>query len=608
MAYCDLQNRAPKTILLPDGRLRVTYVFDVLNSTAKTPAGLEAEVFIDRGSPDIKFPDCYLVQQTVTGQIENPFDKPVDRPPQLVREYEQLNGLFETPIGNADVVVGQDDLFTVRQEYWQLSAGTAIYQIPGTTVGPTIPNVPTTILKTEERTDDGTLRKIKRTYISAGEISTETTEKYNGKLTLKTLTYVDEVPPTPSGFILVNAKIDYPMGLPVYTYSFAKGDGEISRTTEYLVSADEGVNGITETTVKYLSDPSVVVSPITQPAGSVLMSVEPADSDGYRIWTATFAKGQGIIHRETEIRNNGLLYIYKIVSLNAVPTAPSPTIGGTVTLISTEQRNGSRFDPGSILYTYSWAEGKGLIEQNIVVHGEGEFSGLQDVTWVSLGTKQTPTNGPVIRDEYAQENGVTKYTVTVRQAAGGAGDPSSITKVSTRYQNFRHPGRAAPYKHSVGVWGGALDVFLSPPIDVFIPHTITVTYQTSSSIGSVGTVWNPLSWATMVADWVGLGDYPQSKITGYRDYRAYPSPGASASMTAGSLDTNGGTCLGQSVYGGSHANIAVYGGPADPAGTLWTVEADLKPVFQDATGTQWYRKTVVTCTPPALDGISAYLS
>jgi hypothetical protein len=607
MAFCDLQNRAPKTILLPDGRLRVTYVFDVLNFTAKTREGLEAEVFIDRGSPDVKFPDCYLIQQTVTGQIENPFDKPVDRPPQLVREYEQLNGLFETPIGNADIVVGQDDLYTVRQELWQLNAGTSIYAIPGVSVGPTIPGVPTTILKTEERTDDGTLKKIKRTYISSGEISQETQTKFDGALTIETLTYVNEVPPTPSGFILVNAKIDYPMGLPVYTYSFAKGVGEISRTTEYLVSADEGVNGITETTVKYLTDPSVSTSPIAQPAGSVVMSMEHTDSDGYRIWTATFAHGQGIIHRETEIRNNGLLYIYKIISLNVAPDAPSPTIGGTVTLIATEQRNGSRFDPGCIIYTYSWAEGKGLIEQNIIVHGEGELSGLQDETWVSLGTKLTPPNGPIIRDEFVQENGVTKYTVTVRQAAGGAGDPSTVTKVSTRYQNFRHPGRAAPYKHSVGTWGGALDVFLSPPIDVLIPHTTTITYQTSSSIGSVGTVWNPLSWATSVASWAGLGDYPQSKITGYRDYRAYPAPGTSVSMTAGSLDTNGGTCLGQAVYGGSAANITVYGGPVDPAGALWTVDAELKPVFQDSAGVQWYRKTVVTCTPPALDDISSFL-
>jgi len=229
---------------------------------------------------------------------------------------------------------------------------------------------------------------------------------------------------------------------------------------------------------------------------------------------------------------------------------------------------------------------------------------LQDVTYVSLGTLVTPPGtGPVIKTEAIRENGVTKYSITVRQGVGSV-DPTAVTSVSTKYANFRYPGRAGPYVNSsVGGWGGVLDVFLSPPIDVLIPHTITVTYQATNSIGSIGTLWQPKSWATLVATWTGLGDYPQSKIEGLREYRAYPGSPAGVSMTAGSLDTNGGTCMGQTMFGGSSANITVSGGPPDPYGHTWTVEASLEPVFQDENGTQWYRKTVVTVTPPALDGL-----
>jgi hypothetical protein len=153
---------------------------------------------------------------------------------------------------------------------------------------------------------------------------------------------------------------------------------------------------------------------------------------------------------------------------------------------------------------------------------------------------------------------------------------------------------------------------MSPPVDVLIPHTVTVSFQAVSSIGSIGTLWQPLSWATLKAVWTGLGGYPQSKIMGLREYRTYGGSGTpptnNVSLTAGSLDTNGGTCMGQTMFGGSSAVITVSGGPPDPYGSTWTVEASLEPAFQDEDGTQWYRKTVVTVTPPELDSIASLLS
>lgn len=168
--YCDLQNRAPRVELLPDGRYRVTRAYDILNSTAKTRAELEAQVFIARGSADTVFTDCYLITQTVTGENENPFDDPNKAPPQLIRVYEQLaaNGA-ETRVGNSDVTLNQDDFKTVVDTFYQLSTGTRTPQTPGTTTAAT-PNTDC-VLKEEKCEDKGTLRIITRTYINKGLIS-----------------------------------------------------------------------------------------------------------------------------------------------------------------------------------------------------------------------------------------------------------------------------------------------------------------------------------------------------------------------------------------------------------------------------------------------------
>ena len=81
-------------------------------------------------------------------------------------------------------------------------------------------------------------QRIKRTYITLGQISTSTQLQHNGALTIQTDVYVGVVPPTPSGFTRTSLSTQFVNGLPVYTAVFAKGVGQISILTEYVASPD----------------------------------------------------------------------------------------------------------------------------------------------------------------------------------------------------------------------------------------------------------------------------------------------------------------------------------------------------------------------------------
>lgn len=367
MADIDLQNRAPTVIRTPDFRERVERRYDVLNNIPKSPVEILAKCWLPLGTTDEKYTDCYLIEQKVEGQNGNSREPCVD-PPVLVRVFEQLDGLNETLIGEPGVVMDQYGRRSVILNYWQLNVGTATYQVPGQTAAPVPFN--DCILKTEERTNDGTLRKIQRTYIDSGILDDTQELRFGGKLLLRELTYLNEIPPTPSGWTLVTQSTEFVDGLPVYKYGFANGGGGgggaggvISTDIQYNMSPDEGTTGVTVTTIKYISAPSVVVNPITPPGGSVLIRVSYEDEAGYRLWTAVYADGQGTVSSSIETKEGGRLKIYRITAINAAPSTPAATIGGTVTLIDAVTKNGTDAADGTVIYDYTWAEGNGEVSR-----------------------------------------------------------------------------------------------------------------------------------------------------------------------------------------------------------------------------------------------------
>jgi hypothetical protein len=531
VAKLDAQNRSPKVEILPDQRLRVTRLYDVLNFVGKTPAEIMADVKLPWATADIKYANCLLIKQDLDGQ-EGDSKTPCAEPPKLIRVYEQISPTAETAVGNPSVEIGDTSGLTViTQEYLQFSGQTPVYGVPGVTTGPGPWSA--YLLKTDDRTDDGTLQRIKRTFINSGVIST--------------------------GY-------------------------------EYLRSVDTGTTGVTKITIKYIGAMSVVSNPISQPAGTCILESEFEDQGGYRIWTGIYASGIGTVESSIEYKNNGLLVIYSITALTTPPSAPSPTIGGTVVLIKSSQRNSPRLEEGAIVYDYVWAEGLGLISQDITTRDDG----LRDQTYVSLGTKQTPT-GVVIKDESENIDGVIKYTVTARQSSTG-GNPTAESFTFQRYHPFTYPGRLKAYI-ATGAESRALDVYKSPPAQIDVLATVTVSYQTSNTIGSLAaTFWNPLDGATILGQWVGLNNFAQNLAESWRDYRSLSN--TSVSFTGSGLAPND-SIFGNLVYGSTVASAQAYGGPPAPDGNTYTVAPpQLDFAFQDTSGTKYYRLTLVTATIP----------
>lgn len=533
MSYIDQQNRAPKVEYLPDTRLRITREYTLLDYADKSPTQIAASVFISWNTADSVYTNCRLIKQDVTGQLGQGDQAPTKDAPTLIRIYEQISATGETLVGNPSVEIGPTSGLTViTQEFVQFSGQTPIYGVPGVTTAPNPWSA--YLLTTDTRTDDGTLQRIKRKYINSRVISTD---------------------------------------------------------IEYLRSVDEGTTGVTKTTIKYISGMAVASNPITPPSGTATLESGYQDQDGFRIWTGIYAKGTGVVESYIEYKNKGLLVIYSITSLGTPPTEPSPTIGGTVVLIRSSQRNSPRLEEGAIVYDYLWAEGLGIIEDTVVSLQDG----LREETYVSLGVISTPT-GVVIRSTTEQIEGCTKYTVTCKQSANG-GNPTSETFNFQRYCPFTYPGVLKTFIQTGGSGQRYLDVFKSPPIQTDVLSTVTISYQTSDTIPSLpNTLWQPLNGATISGQWVGYNFIAANVVESWRDYRAYSS--TPIAITSSSFAPND-SIFGNLAYGGTVATAQVNGGPPDPQGLTWTI---LPPVldlaFQDVNGTQYYRLTIITAAIP----------
>ncbi len=372
--------------MLPDRRLRVARIYDVLNNIPKDPATLLADVWLPWGTADDEFPNCRLIKQDVAGQPPAFPDDSI-KPPYLTRVFEEIPATAEVVVGNPDVTVNQYGYKEVTIHSIQFSSGTAVYGVPGTTTGP----APWTalILRDQVDTDDGTLRVIKRTYIEGGRLATYEEIKFGGALLLHTIKSLLIEPTADAGFTLVTRSKEYaPNGAIVFSYGYASasgsigGGGEIDRKVEYLISPDEGVTGVTRTTITFLTDLTVSSNPITPPPGSVLISLDKDTADGFIRWTAVYASGQGEISSDVDIRNGGKLIVYKKSAINAVPSDPGPTIGGTVTLITTNVRNGGDATDGVVIYDYQWAEGIGTISEE-TTYNQSSDEGSNGVTVVT---------------------------------------------------------------------------------------------------------------------------------------------------------------------------------------------------------------------------------
>lgn len=450
MAYLDRQNRAPTVELLPDRRQRVTRILDVINLVPKTPADLvRAGLWKPWGEIDPEYTNCRLTHQDIMGQ-DGEFRKPVEEPPKLKLVYEEIPATAEVQVGNPDIVVNQYSYKEVTIESVQFSAGTAFFFVPGVTAAPSPYQY--CLLRDQTFTDDGTLRTYKRTYVEGGLLSDTEELKFGGKLILRTLRSLITPPSNPSGYTPVTESVDFINGLQVWSMGYASAagsiglGGEISRKIDYNISPDQGTTGVTVTTIKWASDLSVTSNPITGPVGSELISVDFADEAGFRMWTAVYAEGTGLIDSGVDIKEGGKLVVYSRRSINAVPSTPSATIGGTVTLIQSNVRNGTDATNGTIIYDYQWAEGIGEVSRkfsssqggttafNPASPAAGPGAIICSITHLtSLAVSSDPTTGPAsfVRFSVDFEDSAGYRIWTVRYGYG-----TGTVNTKTDYRNL----------------------------------------------------------------------------------------------------------------------------------------------------------------------------
>jgi hypothetical protein len=510
--------------------------YDVLNNIPKTPAQILAEVWLAWGTPDDEYTSCRLIKQDVSGQTTE-FPDTSKRPPVLTRVYEEISELLETQVGDPSTEFDQYNNKIVTIDWLQFSAGTAVYQVPGETAAP-FPNQDA-ILKDESRTNDGTLQRIRRIYTTGGLLADNEELRFGGKLIIRTLKSLNEIPTTPTGFTLITESTEYVRGLPLYSYGYASGSaaggggGQISYDVEYKISPDQGTTGVTVTTIKYITDLTVATNPITGPVGSELISVSYVDSEGYRVWTAVYASGQGTIVSARQYKEGGKLVVYSATSINAAPTTPTATIGGTVTLVQQNTRNGTDAANGTVIYDYEWVEGQGEISRAFTNSNGGAVDFNPAAPTSSIGpvvctvrylTATSVTSDPTTRPagftrvsvDYADSDGYRVWTVRYGYGAGTIVSEEEYKNMGRLTLYHRVALGAPPETPGATVAGEVVDVLMTDAGSGYTSAP-TVGFTGGGGSGAVGTaILNGTTVAsiTRTAGGSGYTSAPVVSITG----------------------------------------------------------------------------------------------
>lgn len=391
--------RKPDIDVLPDGRIRITRYVAAGHGDRDNGEVTEAI-----GTQDSGLTTALLVKRNMG--LEN-------GKPAIIKTYEVRSASAETQVGLPDVSYGDNGLRTVVQDFVQMSTGT---YTPGTVGTSTAPTDGGCVLQQEQMQDDGTTRQIRRVYISKGLISQSDETKNNGALLLKTLVYLNDAPDPnpPTGYTLVSTQVASPNGLETTTYTFARGTGKISQDDE-----TKNNGALLIRTIRQLSIPSVSTNPISTPSGYTLVSENYAEQDGYRIWSASYAKGTGQISQDDETKNNGALLVRTIRYLS-VPSVSSNPIGtpSGYTLVS---ENYAEQD-GHKVWSASYAKGTGQISQDDETRNNGSLliRSIRFLTIPSISSNpiSTPAGYTLVSQNYAEQDGYRIWTASYANGTG----------------------------------------------------------------------------------------------------------------------------------------------------------------------------------------------
>lgn len=437
LLYSDAREcRRPETEVLPDARKRLTRFFELPN--AEIPDELNVAWGTIDGFPQDDLPDEWkglrLVGRKVTDQVAPPGR---DSRPLLILVFEQIDATAETPVGGVEWETLEDGRLAKVLSAVQFSAGTYTATPAGTALGGGY------FLLKEEATNDGTLRRLRRTYVNTGVVRQSDETRNNGALLLRTIVSVLTEPSTPAGYTLVSQDRPNLNGVAGYSYTFAKGNGQIA----YDPSARNN-GALLLVSIRHLTAPGAS-NPITTPAGYTLVE-GPAfsEADGHRIWSASFAKGEGVVSTQTDYQE-GNLQIASTVTLvlagGADPALPS-------NCLSREKRE---------------ADGYKIFTDRYIAAGSGQI----DYT------------------ERTREDGSTEATITeIGNAAATPATPAGFYAVAVR--NLKQPGG---YFRNIGT-------YVKQPADRTFKRTVDFGMPGLAYVGGGQLVLTPPCTRTVLAD------------------------------------------------------------------------------------------------------------
>jgi hypothetical protein len=196
----------------------------------------------------------------------------------------------------------------------------------------------------------------------------------NGALLLRTITALGTAPSTPVGYTLTREQTRQESGHVVYAYSFAKGDGQISRDD------DTRNNGaLLLATITHLTAPGAA-DPVATLLGYVRTSISNQERDGHEVWRAVFAKGTGQISYDPSSDNNGALLRIAIRHLTA-PSATNPiSTPAGYTLVGGPSYQEA---DGHMIWSASYAKGDGEISRDID-YSQSDDQGTTGITRTTI--------------------------------------------------------------------------------------------------------------------------------------------------------------------------------------------------------------------------------
>ena len=432
------------------------------------------------------------------------------------------------------------------------------------------------------------------TFLKNNVTLSETEDKVGGQLAIVKEVF-NGTPSTPSGYSIASVQESNVDGIPTERYTFFKPN---------ILSVQQNFNnGKKLVSVQAFSKTSAEVTSALSEVTSDHKLISQRESDFAGIKTSTFE--YQIDESFTEDRElNGL----KRVSL--IELSASDFTAQTIGAVSSTSPTSGLFLGSQVIDnggTIKIRESNWFEAGTLNVSTKNLAQGVREVTTVFLVTEGS-TVGPVTARSTNNFEGLKTISVTTMQDKDGnplgTNDSTPVHSFDT-FSNFTYPGlftvtKETPLSNVVNINVQLIEA----PVQSKVRSTVYVFFTTRSSIeasdytyDSASGLWAPNKWGSIVVAAVGqnnnTGQFNTSKA--FRGYRS-SSPSIGATLLSGQFTTF--RLNGVIKYSDNGNNNMIYAatvnkGPADPVGSKWVLDVQIKSAFDDIDGATYYKKTII---------------